>query len=1062
MAPAIVVLAVALVLVAVGLRGKRLGTDPYCRTCNYGLTGLTSDACPECGSSILTDGSVVYGRRKRHIPTLVSGVLLAALSGAAVGFATYGHYNKVNWYRYYPAFTLVHKAKTDDAEAIEELISRARDCTLNRDSIGELISVGLVKHGATPAPANVLSWAELLGFFNVDGWLTNEQQNRFYRQLAPAKILVRPKIRQGDWLVISSQSEDRGTSLLPGRLKMRVEDYLIDGETMRHAGPRGDWEDVALGLGRTKRGPLFSSRRSNRRAGKRTIECIVTQALFAPFADPEIADPLWSQQLILQGEVEIASDTDPDPIMLVKNETLVDVLLSAISVQRVFRYAIVDGRPSRLSVSLSLDQPAPMCLAFDAFAVTETGKIAVGIVSWQKGEQGSALVSPSHVLTTGERTHDEIPDSFALELRTSREAASRLLNCDQVWAGTLRFAPIPVATLQPFPTPTRPARRGQSERRHAPRRTTLDPPTGAAGDPALVSWSWQEVPASAVRVARPSTTMSLTDVRLGHADGLPSNQVTAIAQLPDGAMAVGTDAGLCMWRSGTLTTYTSPPASPMDEGQASSNASFHGGRINDLLVSQDGVLWVATRSGLCRMQEDRWTTLVPRLTASGASEFRRIIQERALRDVLRLFETRDGTVVVGSGCAGITFLDPHTQQATTAYYDDDHNHSVRGIAEDSAGELWVGINGLGFARLSGTGLAELVSAGEAWLPIKPQYAYALAIDHADNLWASTPGGLGILAPDGSVSIITSEDILPDGFVLWITARSNGEVWCSTMRGYAVFADGDWSYPVFNDFDASGRTILFEAADGSTWFGGEHGLVRNPTFRLQQQNPVAEALAGLMQQVERDYPDSVPSPGRAIDASSRVYLAFHENLWRYNGADWEDLSDVLKSPRITFVKSDSVGRVWVGTIWQGLFGFAGDDILRFDNTMSGANSTVNDMAEDAGGVLYVGTDGGLYALDGEEWTCLTEWLLPGVHLAPHAVAIDGDGRVWFADVDEGLFMYDGSSIVCASGEGVLKGWQVQDLHTTADGLISASATRRTVDGEAQQTFLCDGQACELTR
>src|SRR5690349_6074803 len=53
--PPAATLLLGVVLLALGLRGRRVGDHPYCRRCGFDLFGLppAHPACPECGADLL-------------------------------------------------------------------------------------------------------------------------------------------------------------------------------------------------------------------------------------------------------------------------------------------------------------------------------------------------------------------------------------------------------------------------------------------------------------------------------------------------------------------------------------------------------------------------------------------------------------------------------------------------------------------------------------------------------------------------------------------------------------------------------------------------------------------------------------------------------------------------------------------------------------------------------------------------------------------------------------------------------------------------------------------------
>src|SRR5687768_17277287 len=59
-------LLLGLVLVKLAYFPRRRGNTPHCRKCNYTLTGLSSERCPECGQPLDDNVAVVHGERPRR------------------------------------------------------------------------------------------------------------------------------------------------------------------------------------------------------------------------------------------------------------------------------------------------------------------------------------------------------------------------------------------------------------------------------------------------------------------------------------------------------------------------------------------------------------------------------------------------------------------------------------------------------------------------------------------------------------------------------------------------------------------------------------------------------------------------------------------------------------------------------------------------------------------------------------------------------------------------------------------------------------------------------------
>ena len=117
------VAAVGVVLLVLGLRGRRLNAHPHCRRCGFDLIGVTHRGrCPECGADLATPRAIRSGaRRRRALPVTVGGVLLLA-AGLAGGALLWSAATNFNWNVVKPDWLLVLQAPS--ALAARPLSSR--------------------------------------------------------------------------------------------------------------------------------------------------------------------------------------------------------------------------------------------------------------------------------------------------------------------------------------------------------------------------------------------------------------------------------------------------------------------------------------------------------------------------------------------------------------------------------------------------------------------------------------------------------------------------------------------------------------------------------------------------------------------------------------------------------------------------------------------------------------------------------------------------------------------------------------------------------------------------
>lgn len=65
-----------------GLRTRRVGSEPHCRKCEYDLRGLPADAerCPECGADLNAKHARVMGVPKRRTALAWRGLILLLIA----------------------------------------------------------------------------------------------------------------------------------------------------------------------------------------------------------------------------------------------------------------------------------------------------------------------------------------------------------------------------------------------------------------------------------------------------------------------------------------------------------------------------------------------------------------------------------------------------------------------------------------------------------------------------------------------------------------------------------------------------------------------------------------------------------------------------------------------------------------------------------------------------------------------------------------------------------------------------------------------------------------------
>jgi signal transduction histidine kinase/ligand-binding sensor domain-containing protein len=281
-------------------------------------------------------------------------------------------------------------------------------------------------------------------------------------------------------------------------------------------------------------------------------------------------------------------------------------------------------------------------------------------------------------------------------------------------------------------------------------------------------------------------------------------RVNAIVQTSDGYLWLGTDFGLVRF-DGVRFVPSGPEVGP----------SLPSTNILSLLAARDGSLWVGTLNGLVRWHRGRLTRY-PGLAGTP---------------VFSLLEDREGTVWAG-GSAGLCAIRtnrtvkcsevPGRGDQGMFYFNGSHSATVYSLYEDSEGHLWAGTD---------SGLWR-------WTP-GPPHRYSSEIVRSQQALVAGDEGRGLIADSGTDSRVLLQTAgksveeytipgvpkLPGAEVL--LRDSEGALWIGTMReGLLRVQDG-----TITTFDEESGlsddlvTFLLEDREGTMWVGTNTGLDR---------------------------------------------------------------------------------------------------------------------------------------------------------------------------------------------------------------------------------------------
>lgn len=525
------------------------------------------------------------------------------------------------------------------------------------------------------------------------------------------------------------------------------------------------------------------------------------------------------------------------------------------------------------------------------------------------------------------------------------------------------------------------------------------------------------------------------------ADGLPHQQIQAMAFDHDGRLWIGTRNGLASYDGYGFTTYYH---NPVDGHSLPHNF------VLSVFVDSRGTVWISTENGFCRYMP-------------ATDDFEKIssIDERR---IFCIRETQDGNIICGGGriymgdavsgefhymprqkerdVRGIAVSPDNRVFITTddavTYYDSKMQsgtqvdlglfasslHGTDGIAPlifDSCGRMWVSLNGNGVMCLD-------VKTGE-----RSRYdnsvltsgtVRAIAEDARGNIWLGTERGINIIDPDtGKVTKVMQDLVNPtklnDNAIYCIVPDANNNIWIGTyFGGINLLTDNcnqfTWTAPGYDSRSLKGKAIrrIVEPEKGELWLASEDGGIN-----------ILNIGTGNVRTFDR-IPDIGPNVHELFfdDANGDMWIGtFLNGLYRHNmrtGSTSHYMAgeNGLKSTSIFSIlkqyQADGGSKLWVGTT-QGLryYDPSSDTFHKIDHSVLD-NDFIYSMLVDHAGNLWVGTvNFGLYRVDSKTgdvsgWSEADPSDPDGFH--DHYITTlleDSDGRVFVGTNNGGLYYFE---------------------------------------------------------
>ena len=404
----------------------------------------------------------------------------------------------------------------------------------------------------------------------------------------------------------------------------------------------------------------------------------------------------------------------------------------------------------------------------------------------------------------------------------------------------------------------------------------------------------------------------------GHPDTPPISRMVEDRAGRLWAWAENVDGGLYSIRDGRLETPDPRSGLPPNAAVAAADPN--------------GDLWVATVDrGLLRLHEAQAVPVLP----SGAMP----------SVVSTMYVSRDGVLWVGTERGfgrlqqGRFEFHPLGAGGLAGY--------ISAIAEDAAGDIWLGTVGMGVLRLH-AGNLERFDRRDG---LSRDQVTSLLVDSEGSVWVGTRGGLDRLRR-GAVATFTPRSGGPPfadpGALLW--DRRGRFVVAGATTGLVAGRPGTWAPFPGAEAAASRKVWTITQGMSGIWVGGDDTLTLYRTGAAPRAFTARDGLAGkwILAVVE--------------DSLERVWVGTNEGLFRLTQGRVRafTMSDGLPNVYVRALIVDRHGAVWAGTN-GGVARVVGDSVRSWRAADGLAGSLVFAIREARDGSIWIGTAGGLTRL-----------------------------------------------------------------------------------------------------
>ena len=475
------------------------------------------------------------------------------------------------------------------------------------------------------------------------------------------------------------------------------------------------------------------------------------------------------------------------------------------------------------------------------------------------------------------------------------------------------------------------------------------------------------------------------------------------------------------------------------------------GEANDVVQTNDGILWIGTYAGLYRY---------------NGSDFKWMSEFGSVKNVNCLYVDLEGRLWIGTNDNGLTISIGENVSNVVDMSAGLPSNSVRSIVSGTDGLYYVGTSdALQIIRLSG-GLTLLDPVPEIL------YAHSLAADESGYVAAVTAKGELFILKDGK---IVSGPYLNSGEEIYTccTFDDSGLLYVGTsgmeIYSFLIFEDELTKKEVhhcpglrqINSIGFDGKGHLFACSDSGVGFFGEKGRfkrVNTPNFSNSIDNMTVDyqgnywftsSRLGLLRVSKAAFTDIYGLAGADRKVANTVtrwndllYIGTDTGLDVLSADDYNRISirfaQSLGEVRVRCAYVDSKDQLWLCTYGKGLVRVEKDGKSEYYSQSAGFTDRVRAIAENVDGTLIASGDNGVAILKDGRITDVLEYSSEFSSAMILSILCEDDGTV--------LLGSDGDGIV------VLKDGKVVSKLTMEDGLSSEVILRIVAASDGSGWFI----------